>query len=51
MVQILTHTREKLVFCQKMKANLGNTAEKLDEKIQKLRLDIKKSKEELKKVR
>ena len=30
MVQILTHTREKLVFVEKMKADLVETTKKLD---------------------
>ena len=37
MVQILTHTREKLVFVEKMKESLKYTVDGLDTQIQGLR--------------
>lgn len=37
MVQILTHTREKLVFVEKMRGSLKSTADDIDSKIQTLR--------------
>jgi hypothetical protein len=40
MVQILTHTREKLVFVDKNKGSLLVTLNKLDSDIQKLRGEI-----------
>ena len=46
MVQILTHTREKLVFVEKMKADLLETTKKLDIEIQGYRSEINGSKEQ-----
>lgn len=44
MVQILTHTREKLVFVEKMKQDLVKSNKNLDEIIQGLRAEINLSK-------
>jgi hypothetical protein len=44
MVQILTHTREKLVFVEKMKESLMATVSGLDTTIQGLRSDINSTK-------
>ena len=45
MVQVLTHTREKLVFVEKMKIDLLETTKKLDYEIQNYRTDINGLKE------
>ncbi len=46
MVQILTHTREKLVFVEKMRTSLKSTVDDLDSSIQSLRADINDIKED-----
>lgn len=46
MVQILTHTREKLVFVEKMKVDLLDTNQDLDKTIQGYRAEINSSKEQ-----
>jgi small-conductance mechanosensitive channel len=51
MVQILTHTREKLVFVEKMKQELLKENKSLDEIIQGLRGEINMSKEHCEKLR
>lgn len=51
MVQILTHTREKLVFVEKMRASLKSTADDLDSTIQSLRGEINGIKENCEKLR
>ena len=51
MVQILTHTREKLVFVEKMKLDLLDTNQDLDKEIQLLRSEINSSKEQCEKLR
>ena len=40
MVQILTHTREKLVFVEKMRGSLKSTVDGLDSTIQAHRSEI-----------
>jgi hypothetical protein len=40
MVQILTHTREKLVFVEKMKESLKSTGDSLDGTLQGFRSEI-----------
>lgn len=44
MVQILTHTREKLVFVEKMKESLLGVSDNLDGTIQGLRSEINATK-------
>ena len=51
MVQILTHTREKLVFVEKVKTDLFDTMKKLNEEIQFYRNEIGSSKKECEKLR
>lgn len=51
MVQILTHTREKLVFVDKMRTSLKSTADDLDTTIQAYRSDINGIKENCEKLR
>ena len=51
MVQILTHTREKLVFVEKMKIDLLKTNQQLDKTIQGFRGEINSSKEQCEKLR
>ena len=51
MVQILTHTREKLVFVEKLKVNLLETNQELDKAIQMCRGEINASKEQCEKLR
>lgn len=45
MVQILTHTREKLIFVEKLKESLVGASSKLDVTIQGLRSEINLTKE------
>ena len=45
MVQILTHTREKLVFVEKMRISLKTTVDGIDSTIQGLRGEINTIKE------
>ena len=51
MVQVLTHTRQKLVFVEKMKSDLLETTKKLDIEIQGYRGDINGLKENCEKLR
>jgi histone deacetylase 6 len=51
MVQILTHTREKLVFVEKNKDSLLVTLKKLDSEIQVVRNDINTTKDSCEKLR
>ena len=51
MVQILTHTREKLVFVEKMKQDLANSNKSLDQVIQGFRDEINNSKLHCEKLR
>lgn len=51
MVQILTHTREKLVFVEKMRESLKTTVDGLDSTIQGFRGEINTTKEACEKLR
>ena len=51
MVQILTHTREKLVFVEKNKDSLSVTLKKLDGEIQVVRNEINSTKDSCEKLR
>jgi uncharacterized protein YoxC len=51
MVQILTHTREKLVFVEKMRVSLKATVDGIDSTIQALRSDINAIKDNCERLR